>query len=247
MKNSDPITRAHFLRLLLAGAVFTPGLAALGGGLDELRGDRVGWARLKTPSPYWLRHSTGDATLMQFIRQQTTLNIDPTWYVADVESLPEMCKYPLLFSQGVHMVQSATGHGNVAEHVRRGGFLLVDACCNRDVTPDFDAFLQQETDFLAVALPEAKVVSLPSSHEIYRCCFQIPDGHPPHTFFKNIYDAQKAAHGLYGVMIGQRMAGLITLSGLQCGWDHMVAPVGNDVACMRMLVNIYIYAMMQGG
>ena len=184
MKNSDPITREHFLRLLLAGAVFTPGLAALGGGLDELRGDRVGWARLKTPSPYWLRHSTGDATLMQFIRQQTTLNIDPTWYVADVESLPEMCKYPLLFSQGVHMVQSATGHGNVAEHIRRG---------------------------------------------------------------KNIFDAQKAAHGLYGVMIRQRMAGLITLSGLQCGWDHMVAPVGNDVACMRMLVNIYIYAMMQGG
>ena len=47
-------------------------------------------------------------------------------------------------------------------------------------------------------------------------------------------------------MIGTRMAGLISLSGLQCGWDHMVAPPGNDVACMRMLVNIYIYAMTQG-
>jgi hypothetical protein len=46
-------------------------------------------------------------------------------------------------------------------------------------------------------------------------------------------------------MIGSRMAGLISLSGLQCGWDRMIAPPGHDVACMRMLVNIYIYAMLQ--
>ena len=48
--------------------------------------------------------------------------------------------------------------------------------------------------------------------------------------------------------VGSRMAGIISL----CGWDHVTenpsaAPVGiEDVACMRMVVNIYIYAMMQG-
>ena len=241
------ITRKHFLRLLLAGVAFAPGLAAFASSMDRLRGDRVGWARLKTPSLQWRRHSGSDSTLMQFFRQQTTLNIDPTWYVADVENLAEMCKFPLLFSQGVHMVSSVTGRENVAEHIRRGGFLLIDACCNRDITPDFDVFLQQQTDFLAATLPEARVVPLPASHEIYRCCFQIPDGRPPHTFFNNLYDPHKAAFGLYGVMIGRRMAGLISLSGLQCGWDHMIAPVGHDVACMKMLVNIYTYAMLQGG
>lgn len=241
------ITRLRFLKLLLAGAAISPGLAVYGRGLEELRGDRVGWARLKTPSLEWMRHSDGDPVLMDFIRQQTSLNIDPTWYVADVENLKEMCKFPLLFSQGIHMIQSATGHANVAEHIRRGGFLLIDACCNREITPDFDAFLQQQTDFLTVSLPEAKVVSLPATHEIYHCFFQIPDGRPPHTFYQNIYDPQKAAHGLYGIMVGHRMAGLVSLSGLQCGWAHMIAPAGNDVACMRMLVNIYVYAMMQGG
>jgi hypothetical protein len=243
----NAITRLHFLKLLLAGAAFAPGMAGLGRSLGDLRGDRVGWARLKTPSLHWRRHSESDLVLMEFFRQQTTLNIDPTWYVADVENLTEMCKFPLLFSQGVHMVQSATGRDHVAEHVRRGGFLLIDACCNRDITPNFDVFLQQQTDFLATVLPETMVVSLPANHEIYRCRFQIPNGHPPHTFFNNSYDLQKAGHGLYGIMIGQRMAGLISLSGLQCGWAHMIAPPGNDVACMRMLVNIYIYAMMQGG
>ena len=67
----------------------------------------------------------------------------------------------------------------------------------------------------------------------------------------NVVDPKKAAHGLYGVMIGSRMAGLISVCGWQCGWDHVTeypspSPAGTDVACMRMVVNIYIYAMMQG-
>ena len=57
---------------------------------DALRPEAVGWARLKTPSEWWRRHSTGDPTLMQFLRDNTTLNIDPQWYVADVESLPQL-------------------------------------------------------------------------------------------------------------------------------------------------------------
>ena len=40
-----------------------------------------------------------------------------------------------------------------------------------------------------------------------------------------------------------RLAGVISLSGLQCGWDGMVAPAGHNVECMKMLVNIYTYAL----
>jgi len=239
------ISRARFLRTLLAGAVLLPG-AAFGGAVDRLRGDMVGWARLKTSSPAWRRHSGSDPELMRFLREQTTLNIDPKWYAADVETLAEMCKYPLLFSQSIQAVQSATGQANLTEYIRRGGFLLVDACCNREINPDFDVFLQSHIETLAAILPETQVQALPASHDVYRCFFPISNGQPPHTFYNNIFDPRKARHGLYGVMTGSRMAGLISLSGLQCGWDHMIAPAGNDVACMRMLVNIYIYAMTQG-
>ena len=45
----------------------------------------------------------------------------------------------------------------------------------------------------------------------------------------------------------RRMAGIISPGGLQCGWDRMIAPPGHDAACMRMLVNICIYAMLQRG
>jgi hypothetical protein len=212
-----------------------------------LRGERVGWARLKTSSPYWMRHADGDPVLMQFLRDYTSLNIDPRWYVADVENLEQLCAYPFLFSQGIHTVDSARGEHNLAEYIRRGGFLLVDCCINAGITPDPDEFLLQQTRKVAEILPEARVAQLSSSHAIYNCFFPIPEGKPPHTFNANIYDPRFAKHGLYGIFIGTRMAGIISVSGLQCGWDRMIAPPGHDIACMRMLVNIYIYAMLQRG
>lgn len=230
------------LVLLLAAAT-----APAQQGDTNLRGERVGWARLKTPSPNWFRHSTGDPVLMQFLRQNTSLNIDPTWYTADVEDLDEMCKYPLLFSQGVFVVTDPQGQSNIAEYIRRGGFLLVDSCINTDITPDPDVFLARHVAYLAQILPEARVVALPPDHAIYHSYFQIPNGRPPHTYMNNVFNPQWNKHGLYGIMIGSRMAGLISLSGLQCGWDRMIAPPNHDIACMRMLVNIYIYAMLQSG
>lgn len=240
------ISRRRFLKALAATTALTPGLAAFGSDFDKLRGDRVGWARLKTISVGWNRHAEGDPKLTQFFREQTTLNIDPVWYAADVEDLREMSKYPFLFSQGVHLVNDDAGRADVAAYIQRGGFLLVDACCNPQYTPDFGVFLQQHLDFFAAVLPGSNVILLPETHEVYRIHFLFPQGHPPHSFMRNVYDPKKAAYGLYGVMIGRRMAGLVSLSGLQCGWASPDKPPGQDILCMKMLVNIYIYAMMQG-
>jgi len=244
----NPISRPKFTVAVLAGVVFLSGICLAGGAeADKLRGNRVGWARLKTPSEYWMRHSRSDPVLMNFFRDNTMLNIDPTWYAADVEKMDQMLAYPVLFSQGIHMVASATGRTNLAEYVRRGGFLLIDACCHRSITPNDDVFLQQQKDLLAKILPEARVVALPPEHPVYRCFFPIPDGKPPHTFYLNAFDAHKASFGLHGIQIGNRIVGIISLSGLQCGWDTSVKPPGHEFPCMRILVNIYIYAMLQGG
>ena len=144
MSHSTQIHRLRFLKMALAGIVFAPGLAVLGKGLDQLRGDRVGWARLKTPSPSWMRHAGSDPVLMKFFREETTLNIDPIWYAADANDLAELCKYPFLFSQGVGVITDPVGRSNLAEYFRRGGFLLVDACHDIHVTPDFDEFFRSK-------------------------------------------------------------------------------------------------------
>jgi hypothetical protein len=242
------INRASFLRRLSAPLLLGVGWKAWAANAQRLRGDRVGWARLKTTSEWWMRHAAGDPKLMSFLREHTTLNIDPTWYVADVQNLDQMCSYPLLFSQDLAVIQNAAARANVAEYMRRGGFMLVDACCNITINPDHDVFLAQQMDFLKDILPEAKVVALPPDHLVYRGVFLIPGGHPPHTFFNNIQDPKKARHGLYGIRIGDRQAGIISLSGMQCGWSPMgtLPPPGHREECMKMLVNIYVYAMMQG-
>ena len=241
MNQPTEISRLRFLKMALAGIVFAPGMFALAQSMDQLRGDRVGWARLKTPSPSWARHAGSDPLLMKFFREQTTLNIEPNWFTADPAQLSSLCNYPFLFSQGVALIVDPTAQRNLAEYIRRGGFLLIDACHDERVTPDKDLFLRQQVEFLSTTLPEARVVLLPTTHEIYRCYFRIPGGEPPHMF---------THYGLYGVMIGTRMAGVISLSGLQCAWDLVTenpspAPRGTEVLAMQMLVNIYIYAMMQ--
>ncbi|MEA3186887.1 MAG: hypothetical protein QOD99_717 [Chthoniobacter sp.] len=233
-------------RLLLTFCLFCAAVHLCAEDLDKMRAERVGWARLKTPSEYWFRHSKSDPVLAHFIRDNTTLNIDATWYVADVEKLDEMCAYPLLFSQAIDMIQSETGKRNLAEYVRRGGFLLIDACCNRPINPDIDLFLARQIALLHEILPDSRVIPLPNDHEVYRCFFEISGG-PPHTYWGNRFDISRAKHGLYAVQLGNRTIGIISLGGLQCGWDRMAAPRGHDVLCMRMVVNIYIYAMLQGG
>ena len=233
--------------LAMAASLGVAGVCTGQTAVDELRGERVGWARLRTPSEYWRRHATGDPVLMRFLRENTSLNIDPTWYVADITRLEEMCAYPLVFSQGIAMVSDPAARANLAEYIRRGGFLIIDCCINNAITPDADTYFQEETRAVALTLPEARIVALPPTHPIYQCYFRIPGGRPPHTFMMNVYDPAFAKYGLYGIMVGPRLTGIISLSGLQCGWDGMVAPPGHDAACMRMLVNIYVYAMMQGG
>ena len=238
----NEITRLRFLKWLLAGVVFAPGIAVLGRSLDNLRGDRVGWARLKTRSPIWMRHARSDPKLTQFFRDCTTLNIDSAWYAADVERLEEMCKYPLLFSQDIRPAQNGDARNNLVEYIRRGGFLLIDSCINPGSRGDANVFIAQHSSAFTEMLPEARVSLLPDDHELFHCYFKFPDG-PPHTAVEPGWNN----HGFYAVHSGLRLVGIISTSGLQCGWDNMKPLPGHDVICMRMLVNIYIYAMMQGG
>lgn len=221
--------------LLLACGVFSARAA------DEPRGGRVGWARLNTGSTYWQRHATHDRVLSDFIRAQTSLNMDPEWQAADPADLSQLCQYPLLFTNDLRDVRDEFRRGHLQEYVRRGGFLIVDACTNPTVTGDPDAFLAQHRKLMDGLVAGAEVRMLPENHEIYRCYFAMRET-PPHAFMHKTYDPKWAKHGLYGVFSKDRMVAIITLAGLQCGWAQTM-PAGHDLEAMKMLVNIYVYVM----
>jgi len=227
----------------LALAALWPALLAdgLGAAPSPPRGGRVGWARLITPGPAWNRHAETDATLTAFIRGETSLNIDPTWYSADPAKLDRLCAFPLIFTNNLTDVRQPAHLKNLQEYLRRGGFIFVDACTNTTITPDPDAFLQRHIALMTALVPGAQVRPLPRDHEIYRQYFAMSET-PPHIYNLNIYDPKFARHGLYGVFDGARMVSLLSVSGLQCGW---AGKDGSSHAeeCMKMVVNIYVYAM----
>ena len=206
------------------------------------RGGRVGWARIITSSTAWRRHAESDPHLTQFIRSQTSLNIDPTWYSADPDSIEQLTSYPLLYTNNLTDVVRPSHQQNLQEYLRRGGFILVDACINPGITPNPDAFLQQHIALMKIIAPGAEVRELPKDHDVYRQYFTVADT-PPHTYMNDVFDRRWSHHGLYGVFESNgRMISLITLSGLQCSWSsHPERAAATE--CMKMIVNIYVYAM----
>jgi hypothetical protein len=232
----------HWLYVLTTSALSaaTPPSGAMPADSD-FRGGRVGWARLVTPSVHWRRHAQADPTLSNFIRAETSLNMDPQWYSADPADVKQLGVYPLIYTNNLTDVRDRRQRSNIQEYLRRGGFMVIDSCINLSVTSDPDRFLAQHTALFGELLPEAQVRPLPATHAIYRQYFPMRET-PPHSYFQQRYDPKWARHGLYGVFEGDRMFALVSLSGLQCGWDKF-GPPGHDKECMKMLVNIYVYAM----
>jgi hypothetical protein len=138
-------------------------LAAVPGNNNDFRGGKVEWARLHNPGVYWNRHAEADPELLDFIRRNTTLNIDPVWRAASPKILPDLCNYPFLFTDRVENLPAADAR-NLAEYLRRGGFLFIDCCCNTGINPSPDAYLANQLKFLQAMLPEAHIEAMPDNH-----------------------------------------------------------------------------------
>jgi len=205
------------------------------------RGGRVGWARLKNNSGHWKRHARSDFVLSDFIRKQTSLNMDPTWFAADPAQIESLAAYPVIFTNTISTLRDERSRQNLAEYFKRGGFLIVDGCVNTGVTPDPDRFLDENRAALLGMLPGGSVRELSKEHDLYTSYFALRL-RPVHTQ-RQPYKQAWIRHGLYGVWDRHhRMVAVLGVSGFQCGWDGFGEP-GGDIESMKTIVNIYVYAM----
>lgn len=212
---------------------------------DTNRGGRVEWARLKLDSPHWNRHSQKEYVLISFIRQNTSFALDSQWHAADIHDLNQLSAYPFLFSEGIQAIRTPEEKNNLREYLLRGGFLMIDACINtREVNPDPDQFFENQKTLFRELLPEAVIVPFDPEDPIYSAYFKMAK-HPPHSYMNSIYDPAWAKHPLYRVMLKDRLVAVISLSGLKCAWSGLQTEPGLARASMEMLVNIYLYALMQ--
>ena len=203
------------------------------------RGSRVGWARLVTPND-WSRHRDNDPALVNFIRTQTSLNLDPVCEAAHPDRIDELCAYPLIFANWINDLSDKKQRANLREYLARGGFLLVDACVNRDFVPDPDVWLRQTRACLDEVAPGHEFRALPREHEIYTGLYALKN-RPPHSYQGGEVDPRWEKHPTYGVFLNKRMVAIVSLNGIQCATDSTSREVQEDR--MKLIVNIYVYAM----
>jgi len=204
---------------------------------DRFRGGKVEWARLKHSGEYWDRHAESDDALLSFIRSNTTLNIDSVWHAAPASDLAVMTEYPFLFADTLDFLNPAEQR-NLAEYLRRGGFILIDMCGNVKINSPPEHFLSDHLQILRAMFPDFRCEELTPKHEVFSIYFKMtefpPQSRPGTSLLEGFTNPLRLLYA------GDRVIGILSLSGLQCGWsgaDH--APR----SYMMMVTNIYLYAI----
>ncbi len=210
---------------------------------ERFRGGKVEWARLNTGHPFWDRHANGDASLLQLMRTYTSLDIAPNWSSARANSLSALCTFPFVFAADISVMPDAEAR-NLAEYVKRGGFLFIDCCINTSINPDPVAFYRAQLRLLTKHFPKLRVVDLPTTHEVYSLYFEMKD-RPPVTRRPEAWSGT-SNFPLRALYVDERMVGMVSIAGLQCAWDQTLPGSGRGqeaVEAMKMAINIYVYAM----
>jgi len=247
------LTRDQFLKLMAAGSASFLGLNSLATAQDTPAvvaaptGPLVPWGRLKFIGEMgndqdWHVHPNGDLNLIDSIRDQSSLNLEKKWNIADIADLKTMVPYPFLFMHAeIAPVFSANDRQNLREYLMRGGFLFAEDCVHgyfghgNNSMNDF--FFRGMAEELTSLLPGAKFEQVPLDHPLFHCFYHFDAW--PHM--------QGTPHGPWGLTYNGRLVALLSPSDLHCGWTNGDAWFGHDqqVRAMQMGTNIYMLAMTQ--
>jgi hypothetical protein len=200
---------------------------------NQLRGDKVEWARLQCNWPYWDRHANADAQLLRFFRRSTSLSIGEAGHAARASDLEDLCSYPFLFAESIAPLTAAETR-NLGEYLRRGGFIFIDGCVNTSVNPNLRRFLQEQVAVLQSILPDLTVIEMPPEHEVFSIYFKMRK-FPPSGL-------SGSENPLRALVWGGRTVGIVSISGIQCGRAGYGEP-GIAPECLEMTANIYLYAI----
>jgi hypothetical protein len=153
----------------------------------------------------------------------------------------ELVRSPMLYLTGHYgFALPAAQREALATHLRRGGFLLAEACCGRS---DFDAAFR---NLIESAFRDAKLKRLPADHPIFR-------GEPGFPLVTVKYkDAALAENPgldrpeLWGLELNGRLAVVYSPYGIGCGLDgHTCFNCRGlqDVDARRLAANVVMYAL----
>jgi len=180
----------------------------------------------------WYNDPSSEPNLLRYIRQNTTVDVDPEYVWVDLAS-DDIFNYPFLFM---------TGHGNVdftsseAQKLRAyceaGGFIYVD--------DDYglDSAIRRE---LKKVFPDQELQELPFSHPIFHEVFDFPHGTP------KTHEHNGKAPQAFGLFVDGRLCLLYTYeSNPSDGWadpDVHNDPSDKREDALKFGTNIVAYAL----
>jgi hypothetical protein len=167
--------RGGFLLLILLLAVGTAGAqesipGVIPGGTHDASSSAFVIGRLKySGGGDWYNDQSAEVNLLEYIRQNTTMNVRPTFEFVDLAS-DNIFDFPLLFM---------TGHGNITfsdgeirrlrSYLDNGGFLYIDDDYGADTA------IRRE---MRKVFPDQEMRELPFTHPLYHSFFDFPHGLP---------------------------------------------------------------------
>ncbi len=180
----------------------------------------------------WYNDQSAEVNLLRFVRENTNINVDPTYEFVGVNS-EQIFTCPFIF---------LTGHGNVVfnenevkrlrMYLENGGFLYADDDYGMD-----KAFRRE----MKKIFPGQELVELPFSHGIYHSQFEFSNG-PPKT-----HEHDKKPPQGYGLFHNGRLVVFYTAEANPSdGWTD--ADVHNDppekrLEALRFGANIIVWAL----
>ena len=197
------------------------------------------WARIRG-SYRWADHPTADSFLLETLKSQTSISVDSSWYVVDMDNLAEMVKFPVLFATSPDAFYCTDRQRqNLVEYVMRGGFILADDCVFKGYPPD--KFTTSFKEMIRRAF-DRPMVQIPLSDDVYHCFYDLP----------KVPVMQGKDTGGWGLYVNGRLAVFLDSGDIHCGWqsrylrDHRMRywfPRGNEELALKMGVNLLVYMM----
>jgi hypothetical protein len=205
---------------------------------------KLKWARLRIgDATQWDRHIVGDTFLLDFMRRNTSLDVDQKVYAVHAADLEELCQFPFVFAESLIPATDVERH-NFGEYIRRGGFFFIDACEDSSVNPNPDDFLRAQAKLLAREFPGMYIAELPPEHAVFTNVFKMT-AFPP-TPRGQSFDPVAGPHfPLHALILNGRTVGIISVGGLQCARAGHNGPL-QGVASMRMTTNVFVFALLPG-
>ncbi len=178
--------------------------------------------------------------LAELLRDQLGVRVVTRYATVKLDS-DALRSHPLLYLTGHGSFRlSRSEQEHLADHLRRGGFLVAEACCGR---PEFDAAFRA---MIAQALPDAPLQRLPLDHPVFT-------GRPGFALQTVAYSEalrreqpDLALPELWGAVWNGRLVAVYSPYALGCGIDGHVCDGCRGLAAedaRRLMANVFLYAL----